>query len=291
MNTYCGRFAPSPTGPLHFGSLFAAVVSYLDAKANQGAWLIRIEDIDPPREQAGAIAKILTCLAAHDLEPDQEVTYQSEHSERYEAILNRLGFDRHCYYCPCSRKELETLGSHTQACQQGETDQLSCAIRFLATDKEIQWHDRFQGNKTLRIEDDFVLKRKDGLYAYQLAVVADDIAQGVTNIVRGIDLLDSTPMQIALYSALGQTPPNYAHFPVLTNDQEQKLSKQNRSSPVANERALDNIRLVAETLGCSVSKAAGSPIEIYQELLSQWPPSSLSSCTPIRAPESYSKCE
>ncbi len=231
-NAYRGRFAPSPTGPLHFGSLVAALASFLDARQARGVWLVRIEDIDPLREIPGATSEILQALEAHGLHWDESVLYQSRRKDLYQNTLDLLLQKGYAYYCPCSRKALEARqGQHDPKCGQPPADPATAiALRMRVPDGCQQWVDRVQRHCEYPLQsgkDDFVLKRKEGFFAYQLAVVHDDIAQHITQVVRGSDLLDSTPLQLTLYQALGHTPPRYAHIPVIHNGHGQKLSKQN----------------------------------------------------------------
>ncbi len=249
---YTGRFAPSPTGPLHFGSLVGALASYLDARHHQGTWLVRIEDIDPLREPPEAAAQILATLEAHGLLWDGPLLYQSTRGEAYEEALAKLLATDHAYYCPCSRKQLaEQNGHHAPGCRDRQQTPENAAIRFKVHDRALQIQDRIQGllQFTPHAElDDFVLKRKEGFYAYQLAVVVDDAWQGVTDVVRGSDLLDSLPWQHLLQDALGLPHPRYAHIPVITNAQGQKLSKQNRSPALDDRIAPDNLRRALSAL-------------------------------------------
>ncbi len=250
---YRGRFAPSPTGPLHFGSLVGALCSYLDARQHQGEWLLRIEDIDPLREQPGAGDKILQSLEAHHLFWDRQVSYQSQHQARYEYILAQLLAQRFVYFCPCSRRQLqERQGRHLLACEQRLVNQASgLALRFAVTEGCHYFADTFQGDITYTLHpgtDDFVLKRKEGFYAYQLAVVSDDIAQQITHVVRGIDLIESTPLQLQLYQAIGAAPPQFGHFPVVVTQDGQKLSKQRLSPALDDRTVMRNLRLAAQAL-------------------------------------------
>ncbi len=230
---YVGRFAPSPTGPLHFGSLVAAVASYLQARANDGLWLLRIEDIDPPREQPGASKAIIDSLEHYGFEWDGDVIFQSESRAAHEAALASL-IDRNlAYRCQCSRRDLAdaprgALGViYPGTCRNG-CDSDDAAIRLLTNDSEVAFDDLLQGRIAQHLESesgDFIIRRRDGLIAYHLAVVVDDEVQGVTEIVRGIDLMDSTPRQIWLQQLLGYRTPTYAHIPVITHADGDKLSK------------------------------------------------------------------
>jgi glutamyl-Q tRNA(Asp) synthetase len=230
---YVGRFAPSPTGPLHFGSLVAAVASYLEARAHEGRWLLRIEDIDPPREEPGATQRILDALEAYGFEWDGDVIFQSASRPAHEAALETLLARGLAYPCGCSRKDLADaprgpLGTiYPGTCRSG-CDAPETAIRLRTSDEAISFSDRLQGVQVQHLESesgDFVIRRRDGLIAYQLAVVVDDALQGVTEIVRGIDLMDSTPRQIWLQRLLGHPTPDYVHIPVITHPDGDKLSK------------------------------------------------------------------
>ena len=230
---YVGRFAPSPTGPLHFGSLVAAVASYLQARSHQGRWLLRIEDIDPPRERRGAADAIVRALETYGFEWDGPVLYQSRNSGHHRAIVKRLIEERHAYRCGCSRQQLATaqlgpLGRiYPGTCRAGSTSR-NPAIRLRTDNEPVTFVDRVQGPQVQRLESesgDFVIRRRDKLIAYHLAVVVDDFAQGVSQVVRGVDLLDSTPRQIYLQRLLGYPTPQYAHIPVVVNRKGQKLSK------------------------------------------------------------------
>lgn len=234
---YVGRFAPSPTGPLHFGSLVAAVASYLEARRAEGRWLVRMEDLDKPREMPGAATDILQTLEAFGFEWDGPVVYQSQRLDHYEAAIERLRAEGLVYPCACSRKEIADSavsgidgliypGTCSQGLPPGKTAR---AWRLRVRDEEIEFRDRIQGllsQNLARDIGDFVLKRADGIYAYQLAVVVDDALQGVTDIVRGADLLDSTPRQIYLQRVLQLPTTSYTHVPVAANQHGEKLSKQ-----------------------------------------------------------------
>ena len=243
--TYRGRFAPSPTGPLHFGSLVAAVGSYLDARAHGGQWLLRIEDVDEPRTMAGAADGILRTLDGFGFEWDGEVLVQSRRLDVYHAALVRLQLDGEVYPCACSRSEIAAASRsrsvdggliYPGTCGAGLADgKAARAWRLRVPDQELSFVDRVQGEvrqNLAREVGDFVLLRADGQYAYQLAVVVDDGAQGVNAVVRGVDLLDSTARQIWLQQRLGLPAPTYAHLPVVVNEAGEKLSKQTRAGAV-----------------------------------------------------------
>lgn len=242
---YRGRFAPSPSGPLHFGSLVTAVGSYLDARANGGVWLLRIEDIDQPRTQPGAADAILYTLAALGFTWDEEVVVQSRRLDNYRQALARLQTDGVVYPCACSRSEIAAIDSppavdggrmYPGTCRHGLPPGRSArAWRLRVPDEEFLLVDRLQGKMRQNLASevgDFVLWRADGAYAYQLAVVVDDAAQGINAVVRGADLFDSTPRQIWLQRCLGLPTPSYAHLPVATNAVGEKLSKQTRATAI-----------------------------------------------------------
>lgn len=247
--SYVGRFSPSPTGPLHFGSLIAAVASYCDAKANNSQWLVRMEDLDKPREMAGAADDILRTLEAYGFEWDGDLIYQSQRAEAYERALDELKKQGVIYPCTCSRKEIaDSAITHgiegaiyPRTCLRHASEaNIHAASRVIVLDADITFFDAIQGEITQNLArdiGDFVVKRADGLFAYQLAVVVDDAAQGVTHIVRGADLLDSTPRQIYLQRLLGFPMPHYAHVPVAVNAAGEKLSKQTLAKAIASEAA------------------------------------------------------
>ena len=231
--TYVGRFAPSPTGPLHFGSLVAAVASYLQAKARAGQWLLRIEDIDPPREQSGATEAILSALERYGFEWHGDIVYQSRSHKTHVAALQSLLDRSLAYPCGCSRRDLADaprgpLGTiYPGTCRDG-CDAAETAIRLRTSDTPISFLDGLQGLQTQNLEresGDFVVRRRDGLIAYHLAVVVDDAVEGITEVVRGIDLMDSTPRQLWLQQLLGYRIPDYIHIPVITHPNGDKLSK------------------------------------------------------------------
>ena len=258
--TYVGRFAPSPTGPLHFGSLVAAVASWLDARAAGGRWLVRIEDVDTTRTVRGAADEILRTLEAAGLQWDGEVVQQSERTALYEAALERLRAAGLTYRCRCSRKEIADSGliGLEGAIYPGTCRELRLAPvhrtaeRMRAPAEPIAFDDRVQGrvgHDVAREVGDFVLRRRDGLHAYQLAVVVDDADQGITDVVRGADLLWSTPRQVALQHALGFATPRYLHVPVATNDRGEKLSKQTLAAGVHGAQLPESIAAALSFLG------------------------------------------
>lgn len=249
-NQYRGRFAPSPSGPLHFGSLITAVASYLDARNNKGLWFVRMEDIDPPREEPGAQQKILQSLEAHGLLWDGDVFYQSSRLQDYESILEKL--EDYTYPCHCSRTRLSELqGIYDGFCLNHQSSELPFSTRIrtdiLKKDQlkaAEEFIDIFQGPQYQPLQStcgDFILKRKDGLAAYQLAVVVDDIEQQITHVIRGYDLLDSTVRQRYLFKLLSAPSPHYGHIPVATNAEGQKLSKQHKAQPLDDSTAFSNL--------------------------------------------------
>jgi len=250
---YRGRFAPSPTGPLHLGSLIAALASFLDARHGGGTWLVRMEDLDPPREEPGAADSILNSLRHHGLHWDETVLYQSKRSNAYAAALAELARVDHLFFCVCCRAMLDANGACRGACRTQQTEIAGRgAIRAtVPPDCTIQFTDLLQGPQYTELGKslaDFVVRRKDDLDTYQLAVVVDDAAQGITHVVRGSDLLDSTPRQIFLQQQLTYPTPSYAHLPVITTGQGQKFSKQNHAPALNNEQATDNLRLALRFL-------------------------------------------
>lgn len=232
---YRGRFAPSPTGPLHAGSLLAALGSWLLARAAGGQWLVRIEDLDPPREVVGAADGQLRALAALGLVSDAPVMWQSTRTEAYQAALDRLLAKGLAFDCHCSRADLAGAGGVHRRCVPGAR-RPDPSIRLRVADgTTIAFDDAIQGHQVQAVDrevGDFVLRRADGWWAYQLAVVVDDAAQGITDVVRGADLLDSTPRQILLQRALGLPGPCYAHLPLVVDAQGQKLSKSLAALPL-----------------------------------------------------------
>lgn len=271
-SSYIGRFAPSPSGPLHFGSLVCALASYVDAKRHNGRWLVRIEDIDPPREQAGASEQILRCLEAHGLHWDGEVRYQSRRSEAYWDTLNWLKKEGLIYSCTCTRKRLAPLhGRYDGLCKTTFTNaDAPAALRLKVSDLPrpyaqipslIAFSDGIKGEQSedlTRTSGDFVIHRKDGFFAYQLAVVVDDIDQDITHIVRGDDLLDTTAKQIYLYRLLNKPPPVYSHIPVILDHNGNKLSKQNHAPAVDQRQATRNLieAFAALDITCNVQPEA-----------------------------------
>jgi glutamyl-Q tRNA(Asp) synthetase len=241
MNNYVGRFAPSPTGPLHFGSLLAALASYLDARHHRGQWLVRIEDLDPPREDPTATDSILSILDTYGIHWDGDVVYQSQRSELYQAALERLRDQGDAFPCACSRKQLAGQLHQGVCATPSNSDH---AWRFLCPTGDITLTDGLQDDHCYSLADeigDFVIRRRDSLWSYQLAVVVDDAAQHITHVVRGIDLIDSTVRQYLIQSTLNLPVPAYSHIPVAIETNGQKLSKQNLALPLSAAHASDTL--------------------------------------------------
>ena len=237
---YSGRFAPSPTGPLHFGSLITAVASYCDAKAQHGRWLVRIEDTDIPRIYPGSEQHILRCIDAFGFQPDDDIIFQKDRLALYEAVLDQLAQDRQVYACQCTRKMLGSSHIYAGSCRGLNLAFEQQAIRLKVVDQQICFDDRLQGKHCANLQQDlgdFVLKRRDGIINYQLAVVVDDYLQGITHVVRGADLLDNTERQIWLGRVLHYPELSYMHLPLAMNSQGQKLSKQNLAHALDLSRA------------------------------------------------------
>jgi glutamyl-Q tRNA(Asp) synthetase len=245
INAYRGRFAPSPSGLLHFGSLIAALASFLDSKSfvsangDSGKWLVRIEDIDPPREQTGASSAILASLEAFGLHWDEQVLYQSQQSETYQDTLSDLQQKNLSYYCQCTRAEIKKLGGIYQGhCKALNQPKQHSAIRLTNQYGLYQFDDIFQGKVTCEqalAKEDFIIHRKDGLFAYQLAVVVDDIHQNINHVIRGCDLLEPTARQLTLFATLNRPTPEYGHVPLAITSTGYKLSKQNKAPRIHND--------------------------------------------------------
>lgn len=253
MTSYVGRFAPSPTGELHFGSLLAALASYLEARKSAGSWLLRMEDLDKPREVAGSADSIIRELERWGMNSDSTVLYQSQRNAAYQADCDKLIEQDQAYWCGCSRSELSESGIYPGTCSKGlPPGKKPRALRLRTADCAIEFEDGIQGTISQQLQQecgDFVIWRADGLFAYQLAVVVDDAFQQVTDIVRGADLLNSTPRQIWLQRCLGLPQPRYAHIPVAVDADGRKLSKRIQSDPLRTSEPLRNLRLALQFLG------------------------------------------
>jgi glutamyl-Q tRNA(Asp) synthetase len=261
VSPYRGRFAPSPTGPLHFGSLVAAVGSYLQARQQNGEWLVRMEDLDPPREVPGADKLILNTLECYGFEWDGEVVIQSQRKEYYLNALDHLQQMGLLYRCGCSRKAIAErgkqlglpVGVYPGTCRANQADiRQQHTLRLLTAGEPVEFSDAIQGKikqDVAREVGDFVLRRADGLFAYQLAVVVDDAQQGITEIVRGSDLLDSTPRQILLQHYLDYPTPDYRHLPIAVNAEGLKLSKQTYAPALEQDNPLPMLYQALKFLG------------------------------------------
>jgi glutamyl-Q tRNA(Asp) synthetase len=278
--SYRGRFAPSPTGALHFGSLVAAVGSWLVARHAGGEWVVRIEDIDPPREVPGSAKSILATLDAFGMSSDAPVIYQSARGDAYEAAFERLKTEGHVFPCWCSRADLAVHGGmhrHGQ-CVAAPDPARPPAWRLRTPDETLRWHDDLQGPQSENLMDaagDFVIRRVEGFWAYQLACVVDDGEQGVTHVVRGADLLDSTARQIYLQRLLGLPTPSYLHLPLVVDADGRKLSKSAAALPVDRGDPLPGLRLALERLGLEAAPEASTPYELLHAALNEFKPASL----------------
>lgn len=272
LSRYSGRFAPSPTGPLHFGSLITALASYCDAKAHQGSWLVRIEDTDMPRIYPGSESHILRCLEAFQFEIDGDILFQKDHLDRYQAILDQLQQHAHVYACQCTRKILGSNHIYAGTCRNLNLPFQHNAIRVKVADKNICFNDRLQGQQCSNLEHDlgdFVLKRRDGIINYQLAVVVDDYLQGITHVVRGADLLDNTARQIWLGSLLGYPQLDYMHLPLAMNAQGQKLSKQNLAQALDINAAPKLLQQALQALH-QPQVDLDTPTHMLKQAIAQW---------------------
>lgn len=276
QQAYIGRFAPSPSGPLHFGSLVAALASFLDAKSHNGQWLVRMEDLDPAREPPEAADQILRTLDALGLHWDGAIVYQSQRLEAYQQALATLDQRDLLYQCHCTRVQIKALnGVYDNRCRSVTEHQGVTATRIKVNDETIEFIDRIQGPQSQNLLNacgDYVLLRKDGLFAYQLAVVVDDAYQCISDIVRGIDLIDSTARQIHLQNTLGFSQPRYAHIPVAVNELGQKLSKQHFAkaldlhSPA--QQLCNGLRFLGQTPELALHKA--TPSEVLSWGIAHW---------------------
>nr|WP_315277081.1 tRNA glutamyl-Q(34) synthetase GluQRS [uncultured Acinetobacter sp.] len=272
LTRYSGRFAPSPTGPLHFGSLITAVASYCDAKAQHGTWLVRIEDTDIPRIYPGSESHILRCIDAFQFEPDGEIIFQKDRLDLYAAVLQQLQQRGLVYACQCTRKMLGSNHIYAGTCRNLGLDFANQAIRVKVTDQEICFQDRLQGKQCSNLAQDlgdFVLKRRDGIINYQLAVVVDDYLQGITHVVRGADLLDNTARQIYLGQLLGYPQLTYTHLPLAMNAQGQKLSKQNLAQALDLAQAPKLLQAALTALN-QATVELDTPARMLTQAIQQW---------------------
>ncbi|MDG2537472.1 tRNA glutamyl-Q(34) synthetase GluQRS [Dyella jiangningensis] len=280
--TYRGRFAPSPTGHLHFGSLVAAVGSWLCARHAGGEWLVRVEDIDPPREMPGSAESILAALPAFGLAADGVVLFQSHRRAAYDDAFEQLKAADLVFPCWCSRNDLAG-GLHLDGhCLAGPTPGREPAWRLRVPDVEIRFDDALQGPQAQNLRQtagDFVIRRVEGYYAYQLACVVDDAFQGVTEVVRGNDLLDSTPRQIFLQRCLGLPTPRYLHLPLALDGSGRKLSKSEQAHPVDPTNPMPALRRALAFLDLPVFAAASCPADLLELALEQFDPARLPHCS------------
>lgn len=286
-SSYVGRFAPSPSGPLHFGSLIAALGSFLQARARGGRWLVRIEDIDPPREMAGAADLILQTLEAYGLEWDGEVMYQSRRHARYDEIIDQLYLAGDLYWCRCTRREIMASGGfYNGHCRTLGLSAEGCAARLRQHHPVYHFEDGLQGHievPAALAEEDFIVRRRDGLYAYNLAVVVDDMDSGITEIVRGADLLEPTVRQIALYQTLGASVPDWVHLPLAVLADGNKLSKQNHAPALAQDEVRPALWRALYFLGqCPPPELMASPVaEMIRWAVANWRLARVPSCQKI----------
>ena len=285
MTDYVGRFAPSPTGPLHAGSLVAALASWLDARAYGGKWLVRMEDVDRPRCVAGVDQLILCQLSDCGLHPDAPPLWQSQRGGLYQKALEQLIAKGQAYPCSCTRRNIEaalsrrgqTHSRHAEliypgTCRQRRSDGAGQTWRLRTdTDSIVHWNDRRLGAQQQDVEaevGDFVIRRADSCFSYQLAVVVDDAAQGITDVVRGEDLTDNTARQIQLQQCLGLPTPRYLHTPLVLGANLEKLSKQNGAQPVDTSDPLSAINNAASVLGLPAAK--GSVADALRTWVAHW---------------------
>jgi glutamyl-Q tRNA(Asp) synthetase len=298
--SYRGRFAPSPTGPLHFGSLIAAVGSYLDARHHQGEWLLRVEDIDSPREVAGATDEILRTLELLHMTWDRPVIYQSKRTHLYEEALDELQQRGYLYDCGCTRKEVAEGAVHTPTgtiypgtCRNGlPAGRSPRSVRVRVNNAAISMQDRLQAGLHQQLQTDtgdFIIRRADRLIAYQLAVVVDDADQGINHVVRGSDLLESTPRQMYLQQLLDLPTPAYLHLPIATDSSNAKLSKQSFAPSItvddSNRAVLDALRFLHQTLPDSPQDA--SLDELWKWAADHWDASTIPARQVLPAPAQY----
>jgi glutamyl-Q tRNA(Asp) synthetase len=275
MTRGAGRFAPSPTGPLHLGSLQAATASYLDARSHGLAWLVRFDDLDTPRNQPGAEDVILRALESHGLFWDASITRQSENVAAYEAALAELAALGLLFYCNCSRRSVAKQPAYPGTCRHRQVATAHCAVRVLVDDAVVAFTDIVKGfqQETLALTSgDFIVRRRDGIIAYQLATAVDDGSPDIGRAIRGNDLLGNTGRQIFLMSKLGLQPPRYGHIPVLVNAAGQKLSKQSHAEPLRTDQPEANLRRVLSCLGLPEDEDSTgcSPRELLERASESW---------------------
>ena len=290
---YRGRFAPSPTGPLHFGSLVAAVGSYLDARHHRGEWLLRVEDIDTPREVPGATDDILRTLELLGMTWDGPVTYQSRRTRLYDEALAQLRQQGHLYDCGCTRKDIANSTTYPGTCRKGlPAGRSPRSMRVIVGNAAIRMQDRLQADlhQQLKVDSgDFIVRRADKLFAYQLAVVIDDAEQQINHVVRGADLLESTPRQIYLQQLLGLPTPAYLHLPVASDASNAKLSKQSFARRISvddtHSAVLDALRFLHQPLPDTPQDASRE--ELWQWAADHWDLGAIPVSTVLPAPAQY----
>lgn len=278
-DTYRGRFAPSPTGKLHLGSLTVALASYLQARYYDGVWLLRIDDIDPPREVAGSADSIIGTLAALGLSPDEPVIYQSRNSICYRQAIAELQQINQVYYCSCSRSELPADGRYTGKCRQGPLQpEKPQSIRLKCKNQNLDFVDKLQGTYTSNLcetSGDFIVQRKDGYFAYQLCCALDDAKPGITEVVRGADLLDSTPQQIYIRQCLGLASPAYLHIPLVNDADGNKLSKSDAADPLQYDNYSAAVRMALLHLNHPPPASIQTHEGLLKWALAHWQPGHL----------------
>lgn len=291
---YIGRFAPSPSGPLHFGSLVAALGSYLQAKSQQGKWLVRIEDLDPPREIAGASSLIIQTLEAYGFEWDDDIVYQSQRHDIYQSQINQWINKGDAYFCQCTRKQIkEDGGFYLGHCKHKHLSEKNASVRLAMQHPVESFYDIKHGTiqiPTQLAQEDFIIKRRDGLFAYNLAVVLDDIEQGITEVVRGADLIEPTGRQISLYRQLNVREVSYLHLPLAVDELGNKLSKQNYAPAIDNTNPIPTLIEALKFLGFVLPRDIETVTlnEILQWAIKNWQlkrlPTGLEITTPFSKP-------
>lgn len=277
MNKYRGRFAPSPSGPLHFGSLVCALASFIDARANNGEWFIRIEDIDTTRCHNKYTDQIIESLHYHGLQSDSAILIQSQNIVRYQETINRLANEKRAYACDCSRQTIKLRSTHYDGyCKHRALAYNSNnAIRLINDNSMCSFEDRLLGrfeNTNTQANIDYILKRRDGCYAYNLAVTVDDIDQKITHIVRGSDLIDTTLSQLFLFRVLDAPSPDYLHIPVAATKPHFKLSKQNHAEPLNKQKSIENTQNALLFLGFPANQVLDctSICDLLDYAISNW---------------------
>ena len=268
-----GRFAPTPSGPLHFGSLCCALASFLDCRANQGTWLLRIDDIDPPRCVPGSADEIQQQLQQFELYWDGDIFWQSQQLHHYEDCVNKLLEDGSAYRCSCNRKKLQSQGGFEQGYCRAHppSSHEACALR-MGVQGEYHWNDMFLGMQSVNAagSPELCLRRRDGLIAYPLATVLDDISMGITHVVRGADLLPAAGSQLALFAHFNRPTPSFGHIPIAINSDGNKLSKQNHAEPLTLDNREQQLRSALHHLGQASAEATGSVESILRQAIGSW---------------------